>query len=210
MALTINPEYLFNFTEKEKDTFYKQQRQECASMAEYEMKLFQLLYSESKAIFANYGARPFSKLDVKYTINRLAKDDPTLTHLPFGYGDPVQGNLDAVRIAHAIKTNTHCQVYELADCGFTDAGAMLILNALRNKKVVIDLRGNRLTDTTFQYVAELMNQKSNQWTHFSFGPITPSEKIRPLLDAQKPRLNYQYKPESSLHRFAQRFFTHQR
>ena len=99
--LDIDEKYLYNFTNKEKAQFQRQSKSENADLAKWQLKFYELFYSDSPAIFGNYDPRPYSKLDVKYTINRLALNDPNLTHLPFGYGDEVMGNSDAIKIAKA-------------------------------------------------------------------------------------------------------------
>lgn len=209
MALDINPDYLFNFTDAEKTAFYRQQHRENVDITGYEEQLYEMIYSDSPGIFANYGARPFSKLDVKYTINRLAKDDPSLVHLPFGHGDPVQGDYDAEKIAKGIQTNTHCLSFEIIGCGLTDKGAGLILEALKDKKVTIDLSENRLTDITFRQAVQIMSQPENRWLGLSFGKISPSKEVKEMLDTN-PKIKYICRQKKGLLQMLKKLYDRQR
>ncbi len=179
--------YLYNFTEKEKAQFRKQSQREQRDFSEWENKFYTALFSEATYIFGNYDPRPFSKLDVKYTINRLAMNDPTLIHLPFNYGDEVAGNSDAIKIANAIQSNTHCQSYEFGNCGFSDRGAQLILKALKKKPVSIFLWDKGLTEATWQYAAQLMSNPNNRWKTIELGPVKPSDQTKTILH-QLPRV----------------------
>ncbi len=198
--LHFDEKYLYNFTEWEKVLFRRQSHREQVDFEGWEQKFFELLYSDSSAIFGNDDPKPFSKLDVKYTINRLALNDPKLTHLPFGCGDKVAGNSDAIKIAKAIKGNTYCQTYEFRHCGFSDRGAILILKALKDKEVSITLADAYLSDTTFKYALQVMNDAHNQWKQLDFGPIAPSAEVKAQLD-KNPKIKYSVKTPGLIQRF---------
>ena len=204
---TIEEKYLYNFSEEERDLFYKEQRQKWSAIAKYQGKLNELMFSESKAIFANdeptFSSSP---LEIKYVLNRIAANDPVDTAFELGDMDHIK-NADqlAPAIAQAFRNNTHCRTVVLNHIGLTDAGLLPILDSLRdNILTLLDLGKNKLTHRSFQKIDEILSDPHNKWEKVCLGQIKTTPVLANSL-AKHPNLSFNYVVDSAQR--SSRFFS---
>ena len=206
---TIEEKYLYNFSQKEKELFRKEQDKKWAELAKYQGKLTEMMHSESSAIFANdeptFASSP---LEIKYVLNRIAADDPKDTHFELGAIDCVK-NADewAPHIAQAFRKNTHCKTVILNHIGLTDAGLLPILDSLRDKKLLLlDIAGNKATQKSWQKVEEILCDPRNRWEKVQLGKIkTTSELAHALTKHTNLSFGYVVNSAPKSIRFLQRF-----
>ncbi len=191
---TIEEKYLYNFSPKERELFYQEQRKKVDSFARYQGKLNELMFSESEAIFANdeptFASSP---LEIKYVLNRIAANDPRDTAFELGKMDcVVNGDEWAGLIARSFKNNTHCKTVILNHIGLTDEGLLPILDVLRNNKLdLLDIGGNKTTDKSWSKVNEILSDSRNKWKKVHLGKIKTTPELAQSL-AKHPNLSFNY------------------
>ena len=200
---TIEEKYLYNFSLKERELFYKEQRAKWDSLARYQGKLNELMFSESEAIFANYEPRPSSTLEILYVLNRIAANDPRDTAFELGKIDYVI-NADqwAPIIARSFKKNTHCKTVVLNQIGLTDEGLLTILESLKDNELsLLDIAGNQATNRSWSKVDEILSDSQNKWEKVCLGKIKTTPELANSL-AKHSNLSFNY-VACSMQRFNQ-------
>ena len=191
---TIEEKYLYNFSQKEKASFYKEQKKKLIQFSKYVEKLYGIISSESPAIFANYvpsGAS--SPLEIKYVLNRIAANDPIDIAFELGKIDGITfGDQLAPTIAQAFQKNTRCETVILDHIGLTDVGLLPILESLRDKRLTfLDIEGNKATDKSWQKVNEILSDPHNKWKNVQLGKIKTTPQLAQSL-AKHPNLSFAY------------------
>ena len=160
---TMEERYLHNFSDKEKEVFCHQHEKWEKNMAEYKGKLYELIFSDSPAIFANYEPKPNTFLEIKYVLNRIKANDPRDTAFELRPMDKVP-NADrlALDIANAFRENTVCKKVILSGIGLTDKGAVPVLRTLRHNQLdLLDIKNNKLENNSFQTIDEILSNPNN-------------------------------------------------
>ena len=182
---SIEEKYLFNFSDKEKKAFRQEHILNRRLFYKSQARLYELLARESPAIFRNEPSIPSSIYEIRYTFNRLKKNDPRETELLLDMTDPIVRNDFCVsQIVDSFKNNTCCQTVVLNGVrlfppemtgirSFNDDEALTILQALSHKKLSELTFANAplLTDKTFQYIATAISDRKNQWGHVTLGDV---------------------------------------
>ena len=177
---TIEEKYLHNFSSEEKKKFYRQHEKWEKDMAKYNAKLYELIFSNSSAIFANYEPEPNTFLEIKYILNRIAANDLRDTAFELGPMDNIP-NADrlALDIAKAFHGNTVCKKVILSGIGLTDNGAVPVLRTLRNNQLdLLDVENNKLGNESIQTIDGILSNPEHKWHRINLGPIqtTPGQK----------------------------------
>ena len=112
---SVEEKYLYNFSQEEKEFFYRQQKHKIDTIAKYQGKLNELMFSDSNAIFANYEpTEANTPLEIKYILNRIAANDPRDIAFELGKFDGIKnGDAWAPYIAKALQNNAHCKTIVL-------------------------------------------------------------------------------------------------
>lgn len=190
MNTEIEEKYLFNFSEQEKEAFKIEQKGTKQRRELYRQYIHEAIKEHLPTYIAD-TPRPFSALEVKYQINRLALNDPMLTGLSFDNTDGIAGNDDARRIAKALETNTNCRTLEFIQCGFTDTGMNLILSALQNHPLAyLGLSGNPISMRTFQRIHKMTQDPKNKWASVDLGSIAISNALAKELKRNNPKISF--------------------
>ena len=177
---TVEEKYLHNFSDKEKEVFYHQHEKWKKNIAEYEGKLYELIFSDSPAIFENYEPKPNTFLEIRYVLNRIKANDPRDTAFELGPMDNVP-NADrlALDIAKAFRENTVCKKVILSGIGLTDNGIVPVLCALRHNQLdLLNLSHNRFGKASIQQIDKILSNPENKWKQVYLGKIeaTPEQK----------------------------------
>ena len=191
---TIEEKYLHNFSPKERELFYQEQRAKWDALARYQGKLNELMFSESKAIFANDEPTVASSpLEIKYVLNRIAANDPRDRAFELGKMDcVVNGDEWAGFIAQSFKNNTHCKMVILNHIGLTDAGLIPILESLKDNELsLLNIAGNKATSKSFQKIDEILSNPQNKWGKVCLGKIKTTPELANSL-TKHPKLSFGY------------------
>ena len=191
----IDEQYLFNFSEDEKKALKAQMIQIEKKKVEEEKKLeYKMFICASAFDVSDY--HPYTDLQLRYTINRLMRNDESLTTLELSQKDALKGDLSAFQIARALNTNTFCHTFSFQDCGLSDKGVATILHALRKRPVrKLDLRGNNLTFNVINQITKELDcqekdASSSLWEEIWLGRVEmPFAKAKEL-SAKYPQLVY--------------------
>ena len=184
---TVEEKFLHNFSDKEKAIFYQQHEKWDKRMAEYKGKLYEAIFSDSPAIFANYEPKANTFLEIKYVLNRIAANDPRDTAFELGPMDEVL-NADrlALDIAKFFRGNTVCKKVILSGIGLTDNGAVPVLRALRHNQLdLLDIENNKLENNSFQTIDEILSNPENKWEKVYLGKIKVTPEQQRALEKHK-------------------------
>ena len=196
---SIEDKYLWNFTPAEQKRFRWEHRRLQEHMADYQEKIIGLMVQDSPAIFANYEPKPSSALSIKYTFNRLHANDPRETELYLNAQDPVaqRNNSYTEQVVWALMGNTHCRRVVLDGVrsrktwwfsrGINDDEAACLLDLFSLKKLseLTISHYPLLTEKTYQRIADIVSEPTNQWEHLTLGNISCSEETEKRLQQMR-------------------------
>lgn len=170
---TIEEKYLHNFSSEEKKEFYRQHEKWEKDMAKYKVKLYELMSSDSPAIFGNWEPKSNTSLEIRYVLNRIAANDPRDTSFELSLMDAIP-NADrlALDIAKAFRNNTVCKKVVLNEIGLTDNGLLPILHVLKTKQLdLLDIGSNKLTNESIHILDSLLSDPETKWGYVNLGEI---------------------------------------
>ena len=192
---SIEEKYLWNFSPLERALFHWQHRARQEKFGRYEQKVFELIATDSPAIFANYEPKPSTSFEIKYTLNRIRLNDPRETELTLSHIDPIPSKRlsYAKLISWAFKDNTYCQTVVLNGVlakegwhsrGFNDLEAEKILDVLSDKKLkeFTFTSYPLLTDVTYLKIGNILARSDNHWSHVTLGDIAIPSDIANLYE----------------------------
>ncbi len=195
MYISIDERFLYDFTSAEKRKFYLEVDAINRNQEKYEKTVKEFIKTDSPKIFGNYE-RHFSRLEVRYTLNRLQANDPSLKMICLGDNDWVVSD-DAFRIAKAIQGNEYCTSFNFPLCHFQKEGTEAIVSVLKGKRVDnLDLRGNIICEETVQIIADELSKKESLWKNISLGFISLPQETISLLPKEK--VSYENRPDKPI------------
>ena len=189
---TIEEKYLYNFSFKEKEAFYRQQRSREKQRAKYEKEVKKFFSSDSETIFGDWGPEKSTSLEVKYVLNRISANDPKDTAFELSGTDEVS-NADqlAVQLAKSFRKNTSCKRVVLHGIGLTDKGMLPILSVLRHKELaLLDVSENNITDRSLRAIERVLSDPNTHWEQMRLGKIRLTPNQNESL-AKHPNLSFE-------------------
>ena len=177
---TVEEKYLYNFSSEEEAAFRRRQQKYQGHMQEYQQQLWNLIVTDSPAIFRNSCMETNSALEIKYILNRIAGNDSRDTVFALGPMDEVyHADRLALDMARAFRNNTVCKHIMLQNIGLTDNGMLPLLHALSKKELrvlCVNEEESRLTDKTFHVLDTILADPDTKWDSVELGRVVLNDE----------------------------------
>ena len=198
----VEKKYLHNFSREEKKVFCLHIQKEQEFSKRIKQKLDRLMAEDCSAVFreGEDGPRPSTALDIKYTLNQIAANDPRVSIFGLSGVDAID-NPDrlALDIAKAFRNNTNCKIIYLNGIGLTDNGMLPILRTLGKKELYeLGIMGNQITGKSLDALVTIMSRLGKRWGIVNLGKVQLTPEQEYALE-RYPNLSFEkVKPETQM------------